>query len=172
MKKIVWIFGLIIGVILCINGYVMVNMLYTNPDLKTNDLLGYAAMVVLFSLIFFGVRSYRNKQLDGYISFGKAFKTGLLIALIGCTLYVVAWVFYYYLVVPDFIDVYTTHVLNNCTPSDLPAKKQEMASFKEMYNNPVFVVLITYFEVLPIGVVVALISALILKKKKPIGGTV
>ncbi len=166
MKKIVWVFGLIIGAILCANMIVMVNLMYTNPDFKGNDIVGYAAMVVLFSLIFFGVMNYRNKYLNGAISFGKAFKTGFLIALIGSTMYVVVWLFYYYLFVPDFIDVYTAYVLKECAATDLPAKAAEMESFKEMYKNPVFVILITYSEVLPIGVVVALVSALILKRKK------
>jgi hypothetical protein len=34
-----------------------------------------------------------------------------------------------------------------------------------MYENPLFVVLITYSEVLPVGLVVAFISSLILKRK-------
>lgn len=165
MKKIVWVFGLVIGAILCVNMFVMVNMLYSNPDLKTNDVLGYAAMVVMFSLIFFGVRSYRNKQLNGVISFGKALKTGVLIALVGCTLYVVAWLFYYYLFVPDFLDKYIAHVLSRCAAGDLPAKTAEMENFRELYKNPLFVVLITYSEVFPIGLVVALISAFVLKRK-------
>ena len=55
---------------------VMVNLMYTDPDFMSNDIVGYAAMVVMFSLIFFGVRNYRNKQLEGYITFGKAFKWG------------------------------------------------------------------------------------------------
>ena len=168
MKKTVLIFGLIIGTILCVNMIVMVNMMYSNPDFKGNDLVGYAAMIVLFSLIFFGIRNYRNRQLNGVISFGKAFKTGALIALVASTLYVVIWVFYYYLFVPDFIDVYTTHVLNSCTtPEEVAIKTTEMATFKEMYKNPLFVILITYSEVLPIGLVVALVSAFILKTKKP-----
>ncbi len=166
MKKIVLIFGLVIGIILCANMVVMVNLMYTNPDFKGNDVLGYAAMVMLFSLIFFGVRNYRNKHLNGFISFGKAFKTGALIALIGSTMYVVVWLFYYYLFVPDFIDVYASYVLNNCAEADLQAKTQEMADFKELYKNPLFVILITYSEVLPVGLVVALISALILKRKQ------
>lgn len=168
MKKIVLIFGLVIGTILCINMVVMVNMMYTNPSFKGNDIVGYAAMILLFSLIFFGVRNYRNKHLNGFISFGKAFKTGALIALVGATMYVVVWLFYYYLFVPDFIDVYTSYVLDNCAKADLQAKTIEMANFKEMYKNPLFVILITYSEVLPIGLVVTLVSALILKKKQKV----
>jgi hypothetical protein len=165
MKKTVFIFGLIIGTILCANMVVMVNMMYTNPSFKGNDIVGYAAMVVLFSLIFFGVRNHRAKQLGGFITFGKAFKTGALIALVGSTMYVVVWLFYYYLFVPDFIDVYTEYVLSNCSPDDVQAKTAEMANFKQLYKNPLFVIMITYSEVLPIGLIVALISAFILKKK-------
>jgi len=165
MKKYVLIFGGIPGAILCINMVVMVNLMYSNPQFKGNDILGYAVMVVVFSLIFFGTRSYRNKELDGFISFGKAFQTGALIALLASTMYVVVWLFYYYLFVPDFIDVYTQHVLRDVPGAELAAKKAEMQSFKEMYKNPFFVVLITYAEVLPVGLLVALVSALILKKK-------
>lgn len=166
MKKTVWIIGLIIGLILCVNMVVMVRMVYSGT-MKGNDFFGYAMLVIVFSLIFLGVRNYRNKQLDGYISFGKAFRTGALMALVASTMYVVVWLFYYYLLVPDFMDVYASCVLKNCTPSDLPAKTAEMEQFKAMYKNPLFVVLITYAEVLPIGLVVALVSALILKKKRP-----
>lgn len=164
MKRIVFIYGIIIGTVLCINMVVMMNLMYTNPDFKGNDILGYAAMVLLFSLIFFGARNYRNKYQNGLITFGKAFKVGALIALISATIYVVVWLFYYYLFVPDFIDVYTTYVLNETSAAELPAKAEEMEQFKEMYKNPLFVVLITYFEVLPIGLLIALISAWVLKK--------
>jgi amino acid transporter len=167
MKKNILIFGLVLGVILCINMIIMVNMIYTDPDFKSNDLIGYAVMVVVFSLIFFGVKNYRDKELDGIITFGKAFKTGLLIAFVASTVYVVVWLFYYYLFVPDFIDKYTAHVLHQCTTeAELAARTEEMASFKEMYNNPLFVILITYSEVFPVGLIVALVSSLILKRKK------
>jgi hypothetical protein len=127
-------------------------------------------MVVVFSLTFFGIRNYRNKQLDGVISLGKAFKTGALIALVGATMYVVAWLFYYYLFVPDFLDKYISHVLNEAsrdgaTTAELAAKTEEMEQFREMYKSPFFVILITYAEVLPVGLVVAFISSLILRRK-------
>ncbi len=165
MKRILLIYGLIPGLILCTNMIIMVNLCYNNPDLKSNEIVGYAAMVVTFSLIFFGVRNYRNKELGGVISFGKAFKTGALIALVGSTLYVVVWLFDYYLFVPDFMDKYAAHVLRDTPASELAEKTKQMASMKEMYKNPFFVILITYAEVLPVALIVSLISALILKKK-------
>jgi hypothetical protein len=165
MLKIPLIFGSIIGVIMCVNMFYMVNLFYTKPDFETNDVLGYAAMVVVFSMIFFGVRNYRNKHLGGAISFGKAFKTGALVALVASTLYVVTWLFYYYLFVPDFEHYYARYVLKHTPASQLAAKTKQMEEFTGMYKNPLFVVASTYFEVLPIGLVVALVSALILKKK-------
>lgn len=170
MKRNVLIFGLILGAILTTNMVYMVNLCYTNPEFKSNDVVGYAAMIIVFSLTFFGIRNYRNKELNGVISFGKAFKTGALIALVGSTMYVGVWLVYYYIFVPDFLDVFIPHVLleasrDGATAAELAAKTEEMEQFKEMYKNPVFVVLISYAEVFPIGLVIALISALILKRK-------
>ena len=170
MKRNVLIFGSILGAILLINLVYMCNMCYNNPEFESNDTLGYAALIVVFSLVFFGTRNYRNKELGGIISFGKAFKTGALIALLGATIYVAFWLPYYYLVVPDYLDKYTIHVMKDAERSgasatELADKVSEMNTYKEMYKNPLFVVLITYAEVLPIGLIVALVSALVLKKK-------
>lgn len=155
-----------LGALLCGNMIYMVNLCYSNPGFKSNDVVGYAIMVVVFSLIFFGIRNYRNRELGGQITFGKAFKMGALIALLASTAYVVVWLFYYYLFVPDYLDKYIPHVLKETAPADLPAKTEQMNNFRQMYRNPLLVVLITYSEVLPVGLVVALISALILKRKK------
>lgn len=170
MKKSILIYGCIIGVILAINLVFMVNLLYNNPNMESNDVVGYAAMIIVFSLIFFGVRNYRNKQGEGFISFKEAFKMGAAIAFIAATMYVISWVFYYYLFVPDFMDKYAEYVLSSsekkgATAATLAEQAKDMESFKHMYKNPLFVVLITYSEVLPVGLITALISALILKKK-------
>jgi hypothetical protein len=170
MKRNVFIFGLILGTILAGHMVYMVNVICSNPDFVSNDVIGYAAMVIVFSLTFFSIRNYRNKQLNGVISLGMAFKTGALIALIGSTMYVAVWLFYYYLFVPDFLDKYSLHVLsmatrNGATAAELTAKTNEMSQFKEMYKSPLFVILISYAEVLPIGLVVAFVSSLILRRK-------
>lgn len=170
MKRNILIFGLVLGSIMAGNAVYMMSLIYNNPEFESNDLIGYAAMVVVFSLTFFGIRNYRNKQPDGAISFGKAFKTGALIALVGSTIYVAVGLSYYYLFVPDFLDKYNMHVIfqatrNGATAAELTAQTRELVQFKEMYKNPLFAILISYAEVLPIGLVVALISSLILKSK-------
>jgi len=172
MRRTVLIFGLIIGVIFTANLTWMIYLMYNRPDFKSNDILGYAAMIVVFSLVFVGIRDYRNRQMNGVITFWQAFKTGSLIVLAASTVYVVAWLFMYYLWVPDFIEKYSEHVLNNCvrdgaTAQELADKAEDIDKYRQMYRNPVWVVLLTYSEVLPVGLLVALISALILKRKTP-----
>ena len=164
MKKITLIFGCIIGAILTIHSILHVNMVYNNPDYKGNDVLGYATMVAMFSLIYFGVRNYRNNHLNGKISFLKALKTGAIICFIASTIYVVFGLAYYYLFVPDFVDVFTEYMIKNSAPDQVEATTAQMATFKELYKNPLFAILISYFEVLPIGMIVALFSAFIVKK--------
>ncbi len=170
MQRTVFIFGLVLGAILSVNLIYTVHLCYSNPDLKSNDVIGYAAMVVVFSLTFFGIKNYRDKQLQGVISLSKAFQTGALIALVGSTGYVVFWLCYYYLFVPDFLDQYIPHVLketarSGASPAELADKTKEMANFRQLYQNPLFVILVTYAEVLPVGLLVAFISSLILKRK-------
>ena len=170
MKKNILIFGLIMGAVLSANMVYTVNLCYHSGDFKGNDILGYAAMIVIFSFIFIAVRNYRNKFNGGLIGFGSAFKMGALIAFIAATCYVLTWLFYYYLFVPDFLDKYIPYVLQNATekgasPSEVAKQTADMDKFKEMYKNPLFVILVTYAEVLPVGLIVALLSALILKKK-------
>ncbi|MBT1689397.1 DUF4199 domain-containing protein [Dawidia soli] len=170
MKRNVLIFGSILGTILAVNGLFMCTRCYNHPEFESHDTLGYTALIVVLSLIFFGTRNYRNKQLGGSITFVQALKTGALIALLGSTIYVALWLPYYYLVIPDFMDKYVIHVMKNAersgaTAAELADTASYMKKFQENYKSPLFVVLASYAEVLPIGLVVALISALVLKKK-------
>ncbi len=164
MKRNVWIYGGVLGSILCINMIWMVQLMFANPDFRGNEILGYAAMVLVFSLVFFGIKNYRQKLPDQKITFGRAFRMGLYITLVASTMYVVVWLFYYYLFVPDFLDQYIPIALNQVDPADLPAKTQQMEQFREMYKNPLFVILITFSEVLPVGLLVTLVSALVLRR--------
>src|SRR5690606_2909125 len=115
------------------------------------------------SLIFIGIRNYRNNHSGGVVSFKKAFKVGVMITLVAATLYVVVSLIYMYQFAPDYMDRYADYVLRHSSPMELEAKTESMESLKAMYKNPLFAILFTYMELLPLGLIVALISALILK---------
>lgn len=170
MKKNVLVFGLIAGTIVSAVMLGTMAIMGTEQMMEGGMVLGYASMVVAFSFVFVGIRNFRNHYNEGVISFGKAFHIGLYISLIASTMYVVSWLINYYGFNPDFMEKYTAHVLNaakaaGATASDLAKQTAEMDKYKEMYKNPAFVVLLTYAEILPVGLLISLVSAFALKRK-------
>ncbi len=179
MKKLILTYGLIAGAV--VSTIMLFTMNYIsycngNVDFETSMLIGYASMLLAFSLVFVGTRNYRNKYNNGIISFGKAFKTGILIVLVASTIYVAAWLVCYYFFMPDFMEQYAASAINKLKESgasqlEIDEKAKEMANFAKMYKRPVFNSLITYAEILPVGLVVTLISSLVLKRKGPVTQT-
>jgi hypothetical protein len=126
--------------------------------------------------VFVGIKNYRDKFNNGIISFGKAFRIGLLITLVASTMYVLVWLVDYYVFIPDFMDRYSAHVIkemqsSGATTAEIISKTKEITAMKDMYNTPVGVVLLTYLEIFPVGLLVSIIAALTLKKKNK-GGAV
>ena len=173
MKKNIIIYGLIAGIIVSVFMLSTVNYLSHckgNVDYDTSMLIGYASMLVAFSLVFVGIRNYRNKYSEGVISFGKAFKIGIMMVLIASTIYVIAWVIDSFFFIPDFAEKYSAHMLDKLKASgasqiEIDKQTKEMANFGKMYKNPFFNAMMTYVEILPVGLIVTLISSLILKRK-------
>lgn len=173
MKKNILIYGVIAGVIVSVLMLTSVNY-YShcegNVDFGTSMVIGYASMLLAFSLVFVGIRNYRDKFNGGVITFGKAFKIGMMIVLIASTIYVFAWMIDYFFFIPDFMEKYAAQSIEQMRASGAPQaeiEKQatEMAEFSKMYKNPLFNAMMTYVEILPVGLIVTLISALILKRK-------
>lgn len=173
MKKNILIYGLISGAI--VSALMLLSINYFSHcegsiDWNTSMLVGYASMLIAFSLVFIGIRNYRDKFNGGYISFGKAFKIGILIVLIAATMYVISWLICYFFFIPDFMEKYSAQEIENmklggATAAEIENKAKEMADFARMYKNPLFNMMMTYAEILPVGIIVTLISSLILKKK-------
>lgn len=171
MQRIVLRFGLISGIVLCaVTAVLMPLSMRGVIDFGAGQVIGYSAMVLSFLLVFFGIRSYRDEVAGGSVTFGRAFGVGLLITVVACAFYVVAWEIVYHGFIPDFLDHYSAHVIGQlraegATAAAIAAKEAEMARFAELYANPLFNVLITFMEPFPVGLIVTLVSAAILRKK-------
>lgn len=169
MKKNIIIYGLIAGVVVSIPMLFIANSIVEVGN-DMGMVIGYASMLIAFSLVFVGIRNYRDKYNNGVISFGKAFKIGGLIVLIASTLYVAVWLIDYYYFIPDFGEKYAANELEKlrvagASVAEIDKQAKELAEFSSMYKNPFFNAMMTYTEILPLGLVVTLISALILKRK-------
>lgn len=171
MKRVVVTFGLISAVVSS------VLMLLTVPffdrlDAERGLIVGYTAIVASFLLVFFGVRSYRDNVGGGAVTFGRACVVGLLITLISCAGYVATWEFIYFRLVPDFADTYAAHAIEHARASGASADQiaaiaREMAQFKQMYQNPLMNAAMTFIEPFPVGLGITLISAAVLRRRRP-----
>ena len=121
-------------------------------------------------MVFFGVKSYRDNHLEGSITFGKALQVGLLITVVASLGYAISWEFYFNLVAPDFMDEYATFCIDKAKSGGVEEDEVQklildMDKMKEMYKNPFLRFGMTLAEILPVGILISLISAALLRKK-------
>jgi hypothetical protein len=169
MKKTILTFGLISGVLISLM------MAATVPfadriGFDKGEYVGYTTMVLAFLLVFFGIRSYRDTAAGGHITFARAFAVGISIMLITCVFYVVTWEILYFKFMPDFMDKYAAYMVEKLRASGasaaaIQAQVEQMNKLKLLYNNPLYNAAVTFLEPLPVGLVITLISATVLRKK-------
>lgn len=168
MKRIVWTFGLISGAVMA--AFMVATLPFLNGDHGGADwLVGYAGMVAAFLLVYFGVRSYRDKVLGGTISFGRAFSTGVLIAAISSLCYVATWEVIYYNFMPDFYSKYGQSVVERARKSgqseaEVAKVRADMDTMVKRVENPLFVTVTTFGEPFPVGLIIALVTAGVLRR--------
>jgi hypothetical protein len=175
MRKTVLTFGLIAGAILS------VMMLATLPFLdrigfEHGQVIGYTTMVLAFLLVFFGIRAYRDNVAGGSVSFGRAFAVGSLIVGIASVCYVVTWQVIYYKLAPDFMVKYQAHVVHQArargeSQAAIDKRAADMQRMTELFRNPAINAAITFLEPLPVGLVIALVSAGVLGRRRRRGAS-
>jgi hypothetical protein len=137
---------------------------------------GYLVMLVALSLIFVGVKRYRDLECGGVIRFGRAFGLGLGIAVVAGLIYVIGWELYTALSGWDFMADYSASMLQQmraegASPAAIQAKQEELRQMAEMYANPLYRMPMVFAEIFPVGLIVALISAALLRNPKLLAAT-
>lgn len=139
------------------------------PNYSTGELIGYGSMIACMLFVFLGVREYRNVELNGEISFGKALGAGVLIALFPSLAFGMYDLIYILYLNPDFNDLYFEHYLNemkaSMTKEEFAVAKSEVESQKEFWSNPFMQFTVMFLTVFVIGFIMALLSSMILKTK-------
>lgn len=171
MKKVVLTYGIIAGIIVAIMMFITMPMA-ENGDSAMGMVMGYATMIIALSMIFVGTKMYRDKYNGGEIKFGRAFLVGLYISLIASCIYAIAWELYLKtsgLGAVGFMEKYMEGnvdkmLANGATTEEVEELKNSI--WVKNYRYLAWRFLMTMFEMLPVGLLVSLISAAILKRKK------
>lgn len=174
MRKVILTFGLLAGVI--VSAFLVITIAIWVKSGKIIDfaLVGYATMVIALSMVFFGIKSYRDNYQSGEIRFWKGFQVGLLITLIASLMYTITWETYNRISPTSaaaFVDYYVKCEVDKLkqkgvSAAEIDQKAKDMDDLKRLYSNPAIRFGLTIMEILPIGVIITLISAAILRKKE------
>jgi len=121
--------------------------------------------------VYFGIRSYRDNVLGGRISFAKGFQAGILTTLISCLFYVGAWMVTYPQLFPDFGDKYAAYMVEDkrasgASQAEVDRTVKEGEEMVQMLNNPLINAAVTFTEPFPVGLLVTLISAAVLRTRE------
>ncbi|MGC1468485.1 MAG: DUF4199 domain-containing protein [Sphingorhabdus sp.] len=170
MTRIISVYGIIAGVIVAIGMWLGIT--FVPKGGSAGLVVGYLSMLVALSMVFVGVKQYRDVEKGGVIRFWPALGVGIGIACVAGLFYVLAWEVYLYSSGYTFFENYFADYVRDTVKSmtadgksaaDIAKFKAEMASFKEQYANPLFRMTITLSEIAPVGLLVAFISAALLR---------
>ena len=170
MGRIIGIYGVIGGIIVAIGTYAGMAAVPDGGG-TIGMVVGYLTMLIALSMVFVGVRQYRNEVNGGIIRFWPAFGVGLGIACVAALFYVLAWEVYMYQTNYTFMDVYVGKSIEAMKAAGKPAVEvakfaTEMAAFKAQYANPLFRMVTTFMEIAPVALLVPLLSAALLRNSK------
>jgi len=173
MKKTVWKFGLIAGGILSV--MLVITLPFASSPEGVGEILGYTTMVLAFLLIFFGIRAYRDNVAGGSVSFGRALAIGTLITALSSICYVATWELMYFKFAPNMAARFNAVAVEKAkrgatSPEEIQRKTAETERFLAAYKNPLMNSAITFLEPLPVGLVITLVSAGVLRRKRTAAG--
>lgn len=141
------------------------------PPMPWGMVIGYAGMLVALSAVFVGIKRHRDVDRGGVIGFWPAFGMGLAISFIAGVFYVVAWEAVLAITDMDFIASYSNAMLEQAraegaTEAALAKLAADMEALKVQYADPMFRMPMTFVEIFPVGVLVSLVSAALLRNPR------
>lgn len=141
-----------------------------------SEWFGYLVMLVVLSIIFVAVKRYRDKECGGVIRFVRAFGIGAGIAAVASIAYVIGWEFYLATSGRDFMAEYIAGMVSGMraegsAEAAIAERVAEMRNMAELYTNPLYRIPITFIEIFPVGLLVALVSAAFLRNPRVLPAT-
>ena len=170
MLRFVLIYGVIGGIIVAVPMLITMSATTEGQIPENSALYGYLSMLLAFTMVFVGIKHYRDKVCGGVVRFLPALGVGLGISAVASLFWVVGWEITLATGF-DFDSAYVDSLVAAAQARGAPAAeieriRAETADFLAMYANPLFRLPITFVEMFPIGVVISLLSAVLLRNSR------
>ena len=171
MTRLILIYGAIAGLIVAVPMIVLMLTLTGDTAPENGALYGYLTMIVALTMVFLGIKHYRDKMLGGVIRFWPALAVGLAISAVAGVIYVIGWEISLALTGFDFGEAMSKMMLDaararGATETELQNVAGEAADFARMYENALYRLPITFVEIFPIGMLISLVSAGLLRNSR------
>jgi len=138
-------------------------------DFGKQEIAGWLGIILSVSFVFIGMKYYRDRVNNGRLGFGEGLKLGVLIVLVPAVLYGLFSVLYAEVLDPDFLDKYYQFQISelpaSLTATEREARMTEMQEQRELFANPLMQFIAMFLCVFAAGLIVAVLSALFLKRK-------
>ncbi|WP_445145839.1 DUF4199 domain-containing protein [Dyella sp. Tek66A03] len=164
-------FGVIAGLV--VGGFELVTFVLFSgmPPLKYGMVIGYTTMLIALSAVFVGIKRHRDVDRGGVIAFWPALGVGLGISFIAGIFYVVAWEAVQAMTHMEFASSYAQAIIASAKAKGASAEalaklSADMETFKVQYANPLYRLPMTFAEIFPVGVLVSLVSAGLLRNSR------
>ncbi len=164
-------YGVVAGLLAGVPLSLVVIMWGDQPPIANGMVIGYTIMLVALSTVFVAIKRYRDVDGGGVVRFWPAFGMGLAISFVAGVIYVIAWESSVAIAHLDFAGSYAQATIAKARASGVSGEAlakiiAEMDDFKVQYANPLFRWPMTFAEIFPVGVLVSLISAALLRNSR------
>jgi hypothetical protein len=164
-------YGVIAGLV--VGGFMFATFLGFDgiPPMPWGMVIGYATMLIALSAVFVGIKRHRDVDRGGVVGFWRALGVGVGISFVAGVFYVVAWEAVQAISGMDFPTAYANAMVESARAKGASGEAiakmtAEMAAFKIQYADPLFRLPMTFAEIFPVGVLVSLVSAALLRNPR------
>ncbi len=173
MKPIAFRYGIYAGLaILVLSALHVFVFMPPNITWEMAEVAGYLTMILSMIFVFMGIRYYRDHVNNGFLTFGQGLKLGALIVLVPAVTFGLFDILYTEVLHPSWADEYFGYQIEKIkasTPADqVEQKLSKLQKDREMFGNPFFQFLLMAVTVYIIGIIVTIISALTLRRSRPV----
>jgi hypothetical protein len=171
MTRIVLLYGAIAGLIVAVPMVALMLLLTEQTAPDNGALYGYLVMIVALTAVFLGIKRYRDHVHGGVVKFVPALLVGLAISAVASVFYTIGWEISLAASGFDFGKAYSRAMIEaaqarGASALEVQQVADQAADFARRYANPLYRLPITFVEIFPIGAVISLISAALLRNSR------